>query len=108
MTDGEHRMTDNGIPYFEKDGVRLFVSSVSARLADEGETFEEYRLRRSMADRLLKRFKKGRLSWDPYPFEGMKKGLVNTVDNREAMEAFIAQYMKRNEGEIEGSDPDGV
>jgi len=103
----EEKVTESGIVYFEypvEDKVfKMFVSSSPQRLKEEDETHEEYRMRRKLNRGSMKRFKRGRMLWNPYIL-GNSKGLQYNERNRETVTAFIEQMRKQQEENNEQED----
>jgi hypothetical protein len=101
----EEKVTESGIVYFEypvEDRVlKMFVSSAPSRL--EEETHEEYKMRRKLNRGSMKRFKRGRMLWNPYIL-GNSKGLQHNERNRETVTAFIEQMRKQQEENNEQKD----
>ena len=101
----EEKVTESGIVYFEypvEDRVlKMFVSSDPSRL--EEETYEEYRMRRKLNYGSMKRFKRGRMLWNPYIL-GNSKGLQHNERNRETVTAFIEQMKNQQEENNEQED----
>lgn len=98
MNLSEPKETKDGITYFEypvEDRVlKMFVSGSPSRL--EEETQEEYKMRRKLNRGSMKRFKRGRMLWNPYVL-GNSKGLQHNERNRETVTAFIEQMKKQQE-----------
>lgn len=103
----EEKVTESGIVYFEypvEDKIfKMFVSSSPQRLKEENETHEEYKARRKLNNGSLKRFKRGRMLWNPYIL-GNSKGLQHNERNRETVTAFIEQMRKQQEENNEQKD----
>ncbi len=102
----EFKKTGSGVEYTEhtfkrNDGkessVRLLRSMAPARLTEDEETFEEYRIRRKMINRAMKLKKKGQLLWNPYPFGKATNGMSYNDKNREIMKAVMEQQAKKQE-----------
>lgn len=121
--------TESGIDYTEHEfkndkgeevKLKLFRSHNNARLTEEGETQQEYRLRRLVSKNNLKKRKEGLVVWNPYPFglegvgNGKAKGLTCNSKNREIVNAAIEAAAKKEEendtdsgserGDIESSE----
>jgi len=105
----ELKVTDSGIEYSEhkfkrNDGelhtVRLFRDFSNERLKDEDETFEEYKIRRTLAHKAMKHKTKGNLIWTPYPFGKTTKGLSFNDRNVKVMKAVIEQSQKKQKEEV--------
>lgn len=100
--------TENGVEYTEhtfkstKNGeertLRYFRSLKPERLSDDGETKEEYIFRKRMNAGIIKKYKKGKVSWDPYVFGKGNKGMSCNKRNREFIDGFIETLKKREEG----------
>jgi hypothetical protein len=99
----EFKVTDSGVEYKEhvfkrnngeKHVVRVFQSVDPARLTDEDETFEEYKIRRGVIAYIDKQKKKGNTVWTPYPFGTATKGMVYNEKNREVIKALGEQWEK--------------
>lgn len=96
----ELKVTKSGIEYKEytfsnkeeTHTARLFMSMTPARLVDEDETYEEYRMRRERIKYATKEKKKGNTLWTPYPFGTSTKGMVYNDKNREVMKAMKQKY----------------
>lgn len=60
--------TESGIPYkilkLEDGEFKLFNTTVSARLTEEGETMQEYKIRRTIEQKVAKAKRAPRLLWD--------------------------------------------
>jgi hypothetical protein len=101
----EEKVTESGIVYFEypvEDRIlKMFVSNSPSRL--EEETHEEYKTRRKINRGSMKRFKRGRMLWNPYIL-GNSKGLQHNERNRETVTAFIEQMKKQQEENNEQED----
>jgi len=99
----EEKVTESGIVYFEypvgDKTFRMFVSSDPKCLKEEGETYEEFRQRRKMNAASLKRYKRGRVYWNPHVM-GNQKGLVCNERNRATVSAYIEQ-IKQQQNEQE-------
>lgn len=85
----------------EERTLRYFRSINPERLSDEGETKEEYIMRRKITRDILSRYKKGRLIWDNYPFGKGNKGMSSNKKNREFIDGFIEQMKKKEESKVE-------
>ena len=99
----EEKVTESGIVYFEypvgDKTFRMFVSSDPKCLEEEGETYEEFRQRRKMNKASLKRYKRGRVYWNPHVM-GNQKGLVCNERNRATVSAYI-EHIKQQQNEQE-------
>jgi hypothetical protein len=67
------------------------------RLSDEGETKDDYILRKRMNSNIIRKYKKGKVSWDPYVFGKQHKGMTCNKRNREFIDGFIETLKKREE-----------
>lgn len=101
--------TESGVVYREhtfkrNDGethiVKVFEDLSSNRLTEEGETYEEYKIRRTLVNRFMKAKKKGTLLWTPYPFGKGTKGLSMNDKNKEVIKAVMENYNKKQEEEL--------
>jgi len=65
----------------------------------EGETFHDYKDRQKLANKFVKAYKKGRLSWNPYILKpmGITTGLPLTEKNREFLQAVADRMKKKQE-----------
>lgn len=109
--------TDSGIEYTEHQfrhkvtgeerTLRLFRTLKPERLSDEGETQEEYTVRRKFNSNIIKHVKGGRKSWDPYPFGKTTKGMSKNKKSSEFMETLIEQMKNRKEKESIKEDQNG-
>ena len=101
----EEKVTDSGIIYFEYPAgdktFKMFVSSDPKCLEEEGETHEKFRQRRKMNNASLKRYKKGRVYWNPH-IMGNQKGLVCNDRNRATVSAYIEQMQKKQNEQERG------
>jgi hypothetical protein len=59
----ELKVTDGGHSYIEKDGLKVRSAMVNHRLKDDGETFEEYKMRQKFMKSYVKRKAKGTHLW---------------------------------------------
>ena len=100
LPEPQMKKTESGIEYKEytfsnkeeTHTARLFMSMSPARLVDEDETYEEYRMRRERIKYTIKEKKKGNTVWTPHPFGKATKGMVYNDKNREVMEAMKQKY----------------
>ena len=56
-------ITAGGYRYIENEGFKIRNSVVNRRLEEDGETFEEYKVRTKLAKSHLKQFKQGSYLW---------------------------------------------
>ena len=56
-------ITAGGYRYIENEGFKIRNSIVNRRLEEDGETFEEYKVRTKLAKSHLKQFKQGSYVW---------------------------------------------
>lgn len=99
--------TDSGVEYTEhpfknkitgeERTLRLFRTLKPERLSDEGETKEEYGIRRKFNRNIIAHIKKGRMNWDPYPFGKTTKGMTKNKKNVEFLKALKEQMEARKE-----------
>lgn len=100
------KVTDSGVEYAERtfrrnDGVevvlKLYNSMSSERLTDCDETYEEYKIRRTLVNKHIKQRKGGTVLWNPYPFGKATKGMVFNNKNREVMHKVMEKYKEQRE-----------
>lgn len=99
--------TDSGIEYSEHQfrnttngeerTLRYFRTLKPERLSDEGETKEEYIFRKRTNASIVKKYRKGKTTWDPYVFGKQHKGMTCNKRNREFIDGFIETLKKREE-----------
>jgi hypothetical protein len=99
--------TDSGIEYSEHQfrnttngeerTLRYFRTLKPERLSDEGETKEEYIFRKRTNASIVKKYRRGKVSWDPYVFGKQHNGMSCNKKNREFIDGFIETLKKREE-----------
>lgn len=88
----------------EERTLRYFRSISPERLSDEGETKEEYIMRRRITSDILKKYNRGRLVWTPYPFGKSTKGMSCNGKNREFIDAYIDALKKKEESKVKDDE----
>ena len=76
------KYTEGGHRYIEVDGLKVRSDIVGQRLIEDGETFEEYKLRQKYVKVFEKRKKEGELFWAAY------RGTYNKAKFAEVLKGY--------------------
>ena len=85
MEEEDVKYTEGGHRYIEVDGLKVRSDIVNHRLVEDGETFEEYKLRQKYMKVFEKRKKEGELFWSAY------RGTYNKAKFAALLKEYINQ-----------------